>query len=48
MLITRLINGLILHRRRRRTTLELAGLSEKRLEDFGLTRHDLLAVKRPR
>lgn len=48
MFITRLINGLVLHRRRRRTTLELAGLSEKQLEDFGLSRHDLRAVQRPR
>lgn len=48
MFITRLINSLALHRRRRRTTLELVSLSEKQLEDFGLTRHDLRAVKRPR
>ena len=41
MFITRLIDKLVLHRRRRQTTLELAGLSESQLEDFGLSRHHL-------
>ncbi|PSJ58930.1 DUF1127 domain-containing protein [Mesorhizobium soli] len=47
MFITRLIDRLVLYRRRRQTTLELASLSEIQLEDFGLCRRDL-RIKRTR
>lgn len=41
MSITRLIDGLIAHRRQRRTIRELASLSDHQLKDIGIKRHDL-------
>lgn len=44
MFTTRILNYLIANRRRRRTTLVLADLSDHQLRDIGISRHDLVAA----
>ena len=43
MFITRLITDSASSRRRRRTTITHASLSDRQLSDLGVTRHDLFA-----
>ncbi|MBN9309865.1 MAG: DUF1127 domain-containing protein [Devosia sp.] len=46
MLIGRIITGIANTRRQRRTSLELALLNERQLEDLGISRIDLMAARR--
>ncbi len=48
MFTTRILNHLVANRRRRRTTIVLADLSDHQLRDIGISRHDLLASPRRR
>ncbi|RYE88771.1 MAG: DUF1127 domain-containing protein [Hyphomicrobiales bacterium] len=46
MLIGRIITRIATTRRRRQASLQLAALSERQLEDLGLSRLDLMAARR--
>lgn len=48
MLFTRWIDGIAMRRRRRRTTIDLYGLSEHQLRDIGLTQHDIRTIPHSR
>jgi uncharacterized protein YjiS (DUF1127 family) len=44
MFTTRFFNALVTSRRRRRSMVALADLSDHQLRDIGITRHDLFAA----
>ena len=46
MLIARMITNIAATRRRRKTTVELSALSERQLDDLGLSRLDLFEDRR--
>ena len=48
LLATRLLSLVARSRQRRRSTLELASLSDHQLKDIGVTRYDLFAAPHSR